>query len=31
MKLEAHILDETGGQRIRIDWAKAARVPVKFR
>ncbi|WP_130179206.1 hypothetical protein [Cryobacterium sp. SO1] len=31
MKLEAHILHETGGQRIRFDWAKAARVPVPFR
>ncbi|ASD22480.1 MULTISPECIES: hypothetical protein [Cryobacterium] len=31
MKLEAYILNETGGQRIRFDWAKAAHVPVPFR
>jgi len=31
MKLEAYVLNETGGQRIRFDWAKAARVPLPFR
>ncbi|MEC5150571.1 hypothetical protein [Cryobacterium sp. GrIS_2_6] len=31
MKLEAHVLNESGGQRIRFDWAKAAHVPVPFR
>ncbi|WP_104125759.1 hypothetical protein [Cryobacterium sp. Y57] len=31
MKLEAYVLNETGGHRIRFDWAQAAHVPVPFR
>jgi len=31
MKLEAQVLHETDGQRIRFDWEKAAHVPVPFR
>ncbi|TFC04388.1 hypothetical protein E3O42_05175 [Cryobacterium adonitolivorans] len=31
LKLEAYVLNETNGQRIRFDWAKAAHVPVPFR